>query len=121
MVEHRLLQRHRKLLLRLKADGGVELLSVLDQRQLEHAQGHALAGQPEADVLGKLVLGEELPELLGETLGIGDLTLVEEPGEQGLGGRLPEDRAVAVAELGGGQKAGLDVQAHDRPALLLCE
>ena len=56
VVEHRLLERHRKLLLRLEADRGLELLLVVDRRQLEHAERDLLAGDAEPDALGQVVL-----------------------------------------------------------------
>jgi hypothetical protein len=43
VVEHRLVEGHRKLFLCLKADGGLELLFVLDRRQLHHPEHDALA------------------------------------------------------------------------------
>ena len=59
VVQHRLLERHRQLLLGLEADRCLELLLVVDRRQLEHAQRDLLAGDAEADALGKVVLAEE--------------------------------------------------------------
>ena len=117
MVEHRLLQRHRKLLLRLKADGGVELLGVLDRGSSSTRRATRWLASPRRTLLGKLVLGEEHPELLGEALGVDDLTLVEEAGQQALGGRPPENRAVAVPSSAAAMKPGLDVEAHHRPNL----
>ena len=55
VVEHRLVERHRDLLLGLEADRGLELLRVLDRRQPQGADDDALVGDPEAHPLGELV------------------------------------------------------------------
>ena len=59
VVEDRLVERHRDLLLGLEADRGLELRRVLDRRQAQGADDDALVGDPEPHPLGELVLGEE--------------------------------------------------------------
>ena len=114
VVQHRLLERHRKLLLGLEADRGLELLLVVDRRQLEHAESDLLAGDAEPDALGQVVLLEEGLDAVGEPVDVDDLTLVEEAGAEGLGGR-PHERGLSIAaEFGGGEEAGLDVEPNYR-------
>ena len=117
VVEHRLLERHRKLLLRLEAHRGLELLLVVDDRQLEHAQRDLLAGDAEADALRQVVLAEEGPDPVGEAVDVDDLALVEEAGAEGLGRRAHERRRASAGELGGRQEAGLDVEPNNRSCL----
>ena len=119
MCEHRLLERHRELLLRLEPDRGLELLLVVDLGQLDHANGDLLARDAEADPLGKLVLAEERAELLGQAVDVDDLTLVEEAGAESRGRGLDQPRRASAGELGSGDEAGLDVEPHDRARLWL--
>ena len=114
VVQHRLLERHRKLLLRLEANRGLELLLVVDRRQLEHAERDLLAGDAEPDALGQVVLLEEGLDAVGEPVDVDDLTLVEEAGAEGLGRRPQERGRSTAAEFGGGEEAGLDVESNYR-------
>ena len=50
-VEDRLVERHRDLVLRVEAHGGVELLAVVDRRQLDDADDDLLVGDADADAL----------------------------------------------------------------------
>ena len=59
MVEHRLVERHRKLFLRLEADRGIELVLVVDRRELDHPHDDSLVRHSQADVPRELALGEE--------------------------------------------------------------
>ena len=77
MLEHRLVERHRDLLLGLEANGGLQLLRVLDRGQAQRADDDALVADPEPHPLGELVLGEERLQRLGEALRVDDLALVE--------------------------------------------
>ena len=52
-VEHRLVERHRDVLLGLEADRVLELVGVLDRRQAQRAHGDPLVGDAEADGLAK--------------------------------------------------------------------
>ena len=117
VVEHRLLERHRKLLLRLEADGGLELLRVVDHRQLEHTQRDLLAGDAEADPLGQVVLAEEGAYAIRKTVDVDDLALVEEAGAERLGGRAHELRRSPAGEFRGREEAGLDVEPYHRSRL----
>ena len=74
-VENRLLERHRDVILSLKADRGLELVAILDRRQPHAADGDPLVRDADPDVARELVLGEELLEGGAERLGIGDLAL----------------------------------------------
>ena len=51
VVEHRVLERHRKLVLRLEAHGRGELLGVLEVGQVDDAHDDLLVGQADADAL----------------------------------------------------------------------
>ena len=94
VVEHRLLERHRKLLLRLEANRRLELLVVVDRRQLQDTQRDLLAGDAEPDALGQVVLLEEGLDAVGEPVDVDDLALVEEAGAEGLGGGPHRARAI---------------------------
>ena len=62
VLQHRLLERHRDLLLGLEANRGLHLGGVLDRRQAQGADDDVLVADPEPHSLGELVLGEELLE-----------------------------------------------------------
>ena len=66
VIEDGLIQRHRDGVLGAKADRRIELLRVLDQRQLERPDDDPLVGDPEPDPLAELVAAEEVPERGGE-------------------------------------------------------
>src|SRR6185503_4610115 len=110
VVEHRLLERHRELLLRLEADGGLELLLVVDRGQLEDAERDLLAGNAEPDALGQVVLAEEGLHAVSEPVDVHDLTLMEEAGAESLGGGTDQLRLAAAGELGSSEEARLDVE-----------
>ena len=79
VLEHGLVERHRDLLLRLEADRRLHLLRVLDQRQPQGADDDPLVADPEADLLGKLVLGERASFTAAvEAVGVDHLALVED-------------------------------------------
>ena len=65
VVEDRLVHRHRDVIGSLGAHGGVELLRVLERREVERAHDDALVRHAQADVLGQVVLGEEGLQRLG--------------------------------------------------------
>ena len=117
VVEHRLLERHRKLLLGLEPHGRLELLLAVDDRQLQHPQRDLLAGDAEPDALGQIVLAEEGTYAVGQAVDVDDLALVEEAGAERLGRRAHELRRAAAGELRSRQEAGLDVEPHHRPSL----
>ena len=87
VLEHRLVERHRHLLLGLEADRRLHLLRVLDRRQAHGADDDALVADPEPHPLGELVLGEERLQRRGEALGVEHLALVEGAGRPA--GRSP--------------------------------
>ena len=120
MLEHRLVERHRDLLLGLEADRRVHLLRVLDRRQTQRADDDALVADPEPHPLGELVSGEERLQRVGEPIGIEHLALVEDPGVERLDRRGGDLRgAVGAAHLGRGDAARLDLEADDAAGLLL--
>ena len=93
VLEHRLVERHRHLLLGLEADRRLHLLGVLDRRQAHHPDDEALVADPDPHPLGELVLGEERLQRRGEQARIEHLALVE-----GAGSRAPMAEAVTWAE-----------------------
>ena len=119
MLEHRLVERHRDLLLGLEADRRLELLGVLDRRQAQRADDDPLVADAEPHPLGELVLGEERLQRLGEGVGVGDLALVEgarrRAGSIAAGDHL---RRAVDRDLGRGDAAGLDVETDDGAGLL---
>ena len=119
VIEHRLVERHRDLVLRLEADRGLDLLRVLDQRQLHGPDDHALVGDPEPDQLAELVLREERScSALDRASASRTSPSLTMPGSSGaIAVRLTCARAVGL-DLGGGDAAGLDVEADDRLGLL---
>ena len=121
VLDHRFLERHRDLLLGAEADGGVELVGVLDRGQAQGAGDEALVGDPEADLAAEAVLVEEGAEGGGDGLGLGDLAVAEGLRRQRLDARLDHLRH-AVLELGfdRGDAARLDLQPdHDAAGALL--
>ena len=81
MVEHRVLERHRKLVLRLEAHGRLELLGVLEVGQVDDAHDDLLVGEADADALVQaLVLAVQRPQRLGQTVDVGDLAVADDPG-----------------------------------------
>ena len=74
VVEHGLLDRDRQRLLGAEADRVLELLRVVDARDLEDADADAVVGDAEPDALArKLVLAEERAQRVGEQLGLAQL------------------------------------------------
>ena len=112
VLEHRLVERHRHLLLGLEADGRVHLLRVLDRRQPQRADDDPLVADPEPHLLGELVLGEERLQRLGEACPR------RRPRPRGRrrarAARSPPRRSARMpltVDLGRGDAAGLDVEA----------
>ena len=96
VVEHRVLERHRKLVLRLEAHGGGELLGVLEVGQVDDAHDDLLVGEADADALVQaLVLAVQRSQRFGQALDVGDLAVADDPGlERREGGPLDADAAV---------------------------
>ena len=116
-VEDRLLERHRDLVLGLKADRGRELVGALDRRQEQRPHRDPLIGDPEPHVARQLALGEQRLERVRERVRVGHLALVKDAGGQ-RGDAVAGDLGAAVyADLGGRDAPGLEVEADE--ALLL--
>ena len=112
-VEHRVAERHRHLILRLEAHGRLDLLAVVDRRQVERAQHRALVGDAEAHAPVQTAVLEQLAQRLREHALVEHLALAHDVRRQrGLCRVLDGDRTVDVC-LHGGDVAGLDVQADD--------
>ena len=80
VLEHRLVERHRHLLLGLEANRGLHLLGVLDRRQPHRPDDEALVADPEPHLLAELVLGEERLQRRRKTARVEHLALVEGAG-----------------------------------------
>ena len=120
VLEHRLVERHRDLLLGLEANRGIHLLRVLDDRQAHGADDDALVADPEPHLLGQLVLGEEILQRGGEAVRVEHLALVEGTGRKRSDRRSAHlGRAVGAVHLGRGDAARLDLEAGDIWRLLL--
>ena len=113
MVEHRLVERHRDFILGPKSHRRVELARVLDERQLDGANHHALVRDPEADRLAQLVGREELAQDARQLLLVPNLAIGDNARCEG-GDRRATDRPPAIApNLSGGDAPGLEVQPDD--------
>ena len=114
VVEDGVIERHRKLVLRVEAHRRVELLGVLEVGQLDDAHDDLLIGQADANALVEaLVLAIERPQRVRQALDVGDLAVADDPRlEQSEGRRL--DAQAAVDRHGGGHDAGgVDVEADE--------
>ena len=106
-------ERHRDALLRLHHQRRADVL-LLQRRQIDDAQDGARRGQPDADALGQLVLGEQAPELGGEPLGLRDQPVAHQTGRQGpRGNALGDDLAALEARLRRDRLGGADLQSRD--------
>ncbi len=114
-------ERHRHLVLGLEAHGRLDLLAVVDRRQVERAQHRALVGDAEAHALVQIAVLEELAQRVREHALVEHLALAHDVRRQRRLGRMPDrDRTVHV-RLHGGDVAGLDVQADDVRAAAAAE
>jgi hypothetical protein len=114
VIEHRVLERHRKLVLRVEAHRGVDLLAVLEEREVDDADDDLLVGQADANALVQPPVGAiERAQRLGEALDVGDFAVADDALlEWGDGGVL--DAKAAVDRNGGGDDAsGVDVEADE--------
>ena len=113
-VEDRLVHRHRDVVGRLHLDGGGERLLVLERRQVERADDDPLVGDPEPDPVRELVLGEEGLQRLRQRGDVGDLAVAQDAGAEGSDGAALERQRPVDGDLGGGDVAGIEVEADDR-------
>ena len=113
-VEHGAVERHRHLVLRLEADGGLELLAGSRRRKLEDADDDPLVGDADAHALVQLVGPEELAQRLGEGLDVGDLAVADDAGlERDARRRARSSMRPLTLHRGRGDGARLDVEADD--------
>ena len=118
-VEDRLVERHRDVVLSLEADGGLELVAVVDCGKAHRADRHPLVCDADADVARELLAGEELLDRLAERLRVGDLALAEDSGSERHDAAAHDLGRAVDAHFGRGDAAGLDVEA-DGGLYLLC-
>src|SRR3954471_22377443 len=121
MLEDRLIQRHRDLLLGLEANRCLHLLRVLDRGRAQGPRDHPLVADAEPYPLRKLVFGEERLQRLGKAVRAGNLSVLEDArGERPHRRRLELDGSVDV-NLGSRDAAGLYVEADQVAALLAAD
>src|SRR4029077_10945054 len=118
VVEDRLVEGHRDLVLSAKADRGIELVRILDPRQAECADDDALVGDPQANRLGELVLGEEIGERLAQRGRVMNLTLAHDTRLERHDRRAPHGTIAPRRHLGRGDAARFDVEPDDGVVLL---
>ena len=112
VVEDRLVERHRNLLLGLEADGGLLLGGVVDRGQPQRPHDDALVGDPEPDPAARACGGEEGAEGVRERLGVGHLAVAEGAVRQLADGDLAELPGLSL-HLGGGDAVAGDLEADD--------
>ncbi len=114
VVEHRLVERDRKRLLRAEADRVLELLLVVDAHEVENADADAVAGDAEPHVLArKLVLGEELLQREGECFGIAHFAADDDALLERLARHLNELGGPVVDDTRGRELRRADLQADE--------
>ena len=113
-VEDGLVHRHRDVVGRLHPDGGGERLLVLQRRQVERADDDPLVGDTEAHALRDAVLVEERLQRLRQGGDVGDLAVAQDAGAKGGHGATLERHRTVDGDLGGGDVAGIEVEADDR-------
>ena len=114
VIEHGLLDRDRKGLLGAEADRVLELLRIVDARDLEDPDADAVVGDPEPHALArKLVFAEERAQRLGKKLRLAQLTADHETVVEVLARDLDELRRPIVDDPGGSELGGADLQPHD--------
>jgi hypothetical protein len=117
-VEHRLIERHRQLVLGLEADSCVELGPILDQGQAQGAHRQSLVGDADPHLLCKLVAREQGGEAGAELLGVDDLAVVDGARAEREHGGVGRLRRAVLPDLGCGDAVGLDVEADHHAVLL---
>ena len=119
VVEHRLVERDRKRLLRPEANRVGELLRVGDPGDLEGADADPIVGDPEAHaVSGQLVLAEEGLQGRGELLGLTQLSADDDAPLERHACHPDDLRAALVDHLGGGDLRGAQLEADELAVLL---
>ena len=119
VLEHRLVDRHRNLLLCLEPHRRVHLLRVLDRRQPKGPHHDALVADAEADLLRELVRRVHRLQAVDEAIGVEDLAVVEGAALEWVDRGGSELRGSIHPHFGGGDAACLDVEADDIAPLLL--
>ena len=112
VVQDRVIERHRKLVLRLEAHRRLELLGVLEVGQLDDAHDDLLIGQADANALAEaLVLAIERPQRVRQALDVGDLAVADDPRlERSEGRRSTRRRPLTATEA-----ATMPVASMSRP------
>jgi len=110
VVEHRMVDRHRQLVLGLEADRGLEIALVLDQRQAQDPHREALVGDADPDLARQLVAREERAQRRAEPLRVDHLAVVEEARLERDDAGGPESGRSVQLNLGRSGAAGLDIE-----------
>jgi hypothetical protein len=112
VLEHRLVERHRDVLLGLEANRRADLLRARQRRKVDRAHDDALVGDAHSDALGKLVLVEHLAKHCGERVDVDDLTIADDAGRERRG-RRALNRGAAGRRLHRGHVARFDRKTDD--------
>ena len=114
VVEHGVLERHGKLVLRLEADGRLDLLGVLEEGQVDDADDDLLVGQADADALVEaLVLAVQGPQRVGQAIDVGDLAVADDPGLQRRVGDALDAHATVDRDRRGNDAGRVDVEPDE--------
>jgi len=108
VLEHRLVERHRNVVLGLEPHGGRDFFWILEWGQIDGAHHDPGIGNSDSDALGKLVLGEQVAQRRGQSLNIEDFAVTHDSAWKGHMGRALR-RESGLAALDRGDVTRLDV------------
>ena len=112
MLQDRLIERHRNVLLGLETRGRSDVLGVGQRRKIERAHDDPLVRDADADALAELVLGEQHAQRGGERLDIDHLAFANDARRERHGGGALDCHA-AGARLYGVHISGFDVESDN--------
>ena len=102
-----------QLVLGLELHRGLELLGILERRQVHDADDDARVGDTDADLAVEPWFAEHGPQRRGQRLGVGDLAVPDDVGLEGGDRGMVDGQRPSAVHLYGGDGAGLDVEADD--------
>ena len=114
VVDDELVEPDRQQIARQVAHGAVEVASAERRRQLDHAHHEARVGEPDAHLVGQLVLGEERSQLNRELVGVDHLAVDHEADRQGVNDGAAHTSALGPRGLQDDDGVGADVEGDRR-------